>query len=546
MILEKLKNRIKGSKIYEVSSKGIRRLYFPYSRGTAKMKVNTWFEVVNDKLQLFCRVSCENQHYNWEKEKEKDIIEEMYNKFYEIINDCEEERKKVPLDVRLSDDIVPVHQDSMLHQAQALRFCCSMKASALFADTGTGKSKIAIDLAQSRYEAGQINKVLIFCPVSTKKNFQDEINKWEKHNDLEWKIVGLESMSQSEMTVLNTLEWADSETMIVVDESHLCKTPTALRSVRIKACCDKTSYKLIMTGTPAESVKDMYMQYSLLSDLIIQENSWLTFEDKYLITDQRGDIIGYKNVDHLMSLLEPYTYQVTKEEVLTLPSKRFETIHCDLTEAQQYEYDKLKTELLEKLDAFENEYVPSSLIFKYFGLMQQVSCGFISNNEDLRDLGSCKYEAVKATNYNDGQSIFFCKYLYELDKLVEFLGRENCAVFTGMNREDRDAEKDEFTSGKRKYFVATMGSGGIGLNGLQQCNRIIFWSNSFKYTERKQCIGRIDRKGQEREMFIYDISPNCGIEKRINQNLSRKGNLSDEIKSLLKDKTKLKNYIKKL
>lgn len=98
----------------------------------------------------------------------------------------------------------------------------------------------------------------------------------------------------------------------------------------------------------------------------------------------------------------------------------------------------------------------------------------------------------------------------------------------------------------KKYFVATMGSGGTGLNGLQHCNRIVFWSNSFKYTERKQCIGRIDRKGQENEMIIYDMHSNCGIETRIASNLARKGNLADEIKQKLHDKTELKKYILEL
>src|SRR5690606_24973928 len=230
-------------------------------------------------------------------------------------------RKKTPLHERLSDDIIPVHENSLLHQAQALRFCCSMKVSALFADTGTGKSKIAIDLAVSRFEAGQIKKVQVFCPVSTKNNFQEQIDLWCKNSNIEWRLTGLETMSFSEIEVLQTLDYCDKDTMIIIDESHNCKTPFAKRSKRIKACCDKTSYKILLTGTPAESIKDLYMQYAMLSDLIIGEKNWIDFEAKYLIVDDRGDIIGHKNVEHLMGLVEPYTYQIRKEDVLQLPDK---------------------------------------------------------------------------------------------------------------------------------------------------------------------------------------------------------------------------------
>ena len=548
MNLSNLQKRIKGSRLYYAKNSGVERLYFPYKRNATQTKFNIWFEIVNDRITPFVKVYCPNQHENWETNIENELMEGILDQFSEIINDCELERRETPLDERLKDDVVPVSEGSMLHQAQALRFCCSMKVSALFADTGTGKTKIAVDLAASRYEAGQIKKVLIFCPVSTKKNFRDEIDKWYKGVDLEWNIVGLETMSSSEITVLRTLDWVDNETMIIIDESHNCKTPTAKRSKRILACCEKCSYKVIMTGTPAESVKDMYMQYAMLSQLIIGEPNWLKFEEKYLICDSRGDIIGYKNVDYLMGLLEPYTYQVRNEDVMDLPAKHFHTISCDLNYLQNDKYYELKEELLEKLDNFEkDEPVPATLIFRYFGKMQQVSCGFIKDDDgNITDLGTEKFNQLHCTGYDIGQTLFFCKYLWEVDKLTSFLGRDNCAVFTGENREIRDDEKDDFTVGKRKYFVATMGSGGTGLNGLQHASRIVFFSNSFKYTERKQCIGRIDRKGQVNEMEIYDMRPECGIEYRISNNLNRKGNLSEEIRVLLKKQSDIKNYVQEL
>lgn len=548
--LKSIQARIKRSRLWVHPKSGEERLYIEgFTRRTAKMKANAYLQIVNDRITPFVDVYCEQQGEAWEDNYKRPIVDRMWSQFHEIIYDCELERKKVPLNERLEDDIVPVHEDSMMHQAQALRFCCSMKVSALFADTGTGKTKVAINLAVSRFEAGQIKKVLIFCPVSTKKNFKDEIQKWYKGEGLEWNIVGLETMSSSDVTVLKTLAWTDHETMIIVDESHACKTPFAKRSKRIKACCDKTSYKLIMTGTPAESVKDMYMQYAMLSELIIGEPNWLKFEEKYLIVDDRGDIIGYKNVDYLMGLVEPYTFQIRKEDCLQLPDKNFKTISCSLNSDQAEKYEKTKAELLEKLEHFhENDLqVPSVLIFLYFTKLQQIACGFYKDEDDnLEILGNGKWDEIDKTEYQDGQTIFFCKYLLEVAQLVNFLGAENCAVFTGDNRNERDAEKDMFTAGNKKYFVATMGSGGTGLNGLQHCNRIVFWSNSFKYTERKQCIGRIDRKGQEREMTIYDMRSICGIESRIASNLARKGNLADEIKKKLHDKTELKKYVQNL
>jgi hypothetical protein len=59
-------------------------------------------------------------------------------------------------------------------------------------------------------------------------------------------------------------------------------------------------------------------------------------------------------------------------------------------------------------------------------------------------------------------------------------------------------------------------------------------------------VGRIDRQGQQKEMYIHDFRTNANIDDKIMQNLKRKGNLSDEIKKQMNDKTKLKKYIESL
>ncbi len=547
MQLSELHKRIKYSRLWKHPKNGNERLYIKHGRNTAKIKISCWLEIVNDKITPHAHVDCIDKHFNWEQRKSEEIKQSILNQYHELINDCELKRKKIPLHERLTDCVIPVHENSLLHQAQALRFCCTMKVTALFADTGTGKSKIAIDLAVSRYEAEQINKVIIFCPVSTKKNFADEIKKWTLNTDLKWQIVGLESISGSDRIFLEILDSVDNDTMIIIDESHLCKTPTAKRSKRVLQCCNKCSYKVIMTGTPADSVRDLFMQYAMLSLLIINEPNWLKFEEKYLILGgYSGDeVVGYKNVDYLMGLLEPYTYQISKEECLNLPCKHFKEQSCVLTEMQDRIYEDTKQELLHKLEYLEDEFIPSSLIFKYLTKLQQISCGFYVESDEIQDLGTYKFELLDKLKISE-QVIIFCKYLFEVDKIVEHIGNEKCAVFTGNNRNERDKEKDLFTQGVKQFFVATMSSGGTGLNGLQHCNKIIFWSHSFKYREHKQCVGRIDRQGQTREMYIYNFRPNCGIENKIASNLNRKQNLADEIKSMLNEKTKLKQYVESL
>jgi SNF2 family DNA or RNA helicase len=540
-ILEKIQSRIKYSRLYHNGKS--ERLYISYGQQGNGIKTSAWLEVVNDAIQVFVRVeNIRHQNY-YDDELAARYRIEIERQFHEIIHRCEMERKKVPLHERLRDDVVPVYDDrSLQHQVDALRFCCSMKVSALYADTGTGKSKIAIDLAVSRYEAGQIKKVLVFLPVSTKKNFQNQIAQWCTCKELVWKLVGHESMGSSDRTVLEVLGFVDSETQIIIDESHAIKTPTAKRSKRIKQVCEHTSYKLVMTGTPVtDNVHDLYMQYSVLSHEIIGVRDWKKFEERYLIMGGRlGDeIIGYKNIDHLIGLLEPYTYQIAKEECLILPAKTFHTHTCALNSKQETLYFAEKERLLEVIlsDNFR-----ATDIFHSFTRMQQICSGYHAGEV----IGTEKIGLLQSIPLQE-KTVFFCKYLFEIDLLVEYLGRRNCALFTGCNPAERDSELAAFVKGNRQYFVATMQSGGTGLNGLQEvCNEVVFFSNSFSYFHRKQSIGRIDRQGQQRAMIIRDMRTEANIDDKIMRNLARKGNLANEIKQMMLDKTLLKKYVEEL
>lgn len=543
MILEQLQARIKNSRLHIGEKNGVQRLYIRYGQNGRGVKTSAWLEVVNDRITPMVKV--ENiYHANlYDNKLAERYKEEISRQFHEIINNCELERKKVPLHERLRDDVIPVYDaNSLRHQASALRFCCSMKVTALYADTGTGKSKIAIDLAVSRFEARQIKKVLVFLPVSTKKNFQKQIALWSKSEDITWMLIGHETIGSSNRAVFEVLKFVDSETQIIIDESHAIKNPIAKRSKRIRMICEKTSYKLIMTGTPVTSgVHDLYMQYAVLSSLIIGVRDWKKFEEKYLIMGGMfGDeIIGYKNIDHLAGLLEPYTYQIAKEEAIELPAKQFRRHGCDLT-SEQWEYYLIEKEWL--LEKIKSDDFQATDIFQSFLRMQQICCGFYQGEF----IGTEKLWLVDQL-VKDEPIVFFCKYIFEIHLLVEHLGVENCAVFTGENPKERDSELEQFVSGHKKYFVATMQSGGTGLNGLQTvCRHVVFFSNSFNYIHRKQSIGRIDRQGQERDMFVHDFCTSAKIDDKIMNNLRRKGNLADEIKQMMLDRTKLKEYIEEL
>jgi SNF2 family DNA or RNA helicase len=302
-----------------------------------------------------------------------------------------------------------------------------------------------------------------------------------------------------------------------------------------------------MTGTPVtEHVHDLYMQYFVLSPLIIGVPDWRKFEENYLIMGGRlgNEILGYKNLEYLMSLVEPYTYQITKEECIDLPAKHFHTYYCDLNEGQQRLYEREKKWLL---TVIQGNFFRVTDIFQSFVRMQQICSGFYHGADDYAEFVSTDKMKMLTSLPTTEKIVFFCKFIFEMEMLTNYFGRDKCALFSGQNPKKRDSELMAFVEGEKQYFVATMQSGGTGLNGLQSvCKHMVFFSNSFSYFHRKQSIGRIDRVGQDSEMHVHDFCTTAKIDEKIMQNLYRKGNLVDEIKALMLDKTKLKNDIENL
>lgn len=546
MVLKELSKRIKGTRYW--SKYGKERLYFNTKTYKDKFcNVKIWLEIINDNVVFQCKVFHERKN-EWEFEAiEERIKYEMSQMYKEVIWDSELERQKTPVHIRLADNTTPVLDDRrMPHQEDAVRFLCAKKVGALFADVGTGKTKIAIDLAESRYIERKITKVLVFCPVSTIQNFKNEVEKFSLQARLIWEYIGIESISTSIAAYNKATSFVDAESMVIIDESHLVKTPDAKRSKHIHKICQQCSYKLIMTGTPiADNVHDLYMQYNMLSNRIMQCDSWSEYERRYVLLGgiTGNEIVGYKNLDYLTGLIEPYTFQIRKEDCLNLPTKAVYTYTCSLTDNQQILYNNTKEELF---SIIENGDYTSDTIFLYLTRLQQISCGYYyNNNGDFVYIGTKKIDLIKEIGIPE-KAIFFCKYLFEVDILVHALGYEHCSVFTGKNRRTREREKDDFVNGKKSYFIATSSSGGTGLNGLQVCNTIFRFSSTYKYIETRQTIGRIERPGQQRNMVIYNILTDAGIDAMIQRSINRKTNLDNEIRALMANKMMLKKFLSEL
>lgn len=428
----------------------------------------------------------------------------------------------------------------------------------LFMEQGTGKTRCVIELAKLR--AHKLSKVIIFCPVSLKRVWRDEILKhtncapgsihiFDGHTSERrlpiafWYIVGIESMSASNRVALTVNALMDDKAFAVVDESTYIKGHRSMRTARLTAYAELARYRLIMTGTPlTNGVVDLFAQMRFLSPKILGYKSFYSFANNHLEYSKKykGMIVRALNTEVLAEKIGPYVYQVTKAECLDLPDKIYKRRYFDRTHSQVCAYEQAKRELL-GIDS-DNYEAMTYAIFRLFTALQQITSGFWSRREDEdatlecvefshRRLG-CLTDVLHEIPANE-KVVIWAKYHYDIAGIARTLANEfpdqPAAFFHGnLSERERNEQLDRFRRDAR-FFVATPSCGGHGLT-LNEAAHHVFYNNGFKFSERLQSEDRSHRIGQIRPVIYWDIICSDTIDERIISALANKEDVANSFR----------------
>lgn len=377
------------------------------------------------------------------------------------------------------------------NQKAAVEKLKRLKVGALFLGCGCGKSQTAVSLVNT---VDDVDLLLWVCPLQTKKNVAEELAKCGCRYPAE--IVGVESIGQSDRIYMETLNLiqAAKKAFLIVDESIKIKNMEAKRTKRLLQIGKHAEYKLILNGTPiTKNIVDIYAQMQFLSPKIMRNMSFYQFRDDYCHYKQwrkngrvqKTVITGFDNVDHLLSIIDPYIFQCSLDLGL---SKQYRTLRWYMSEGERMDYEELKYDLFDK----------------HFSDEKEKDCALLAILSELQHSYCCcaeKFDVIEGLL--DDRTMVYCKYI-----------------------RSREALEQRFPGVK----VMTYGTGSLGLN-LQQYSRIIYFDKTWDYAFREQSEARIYRTGQENDCEYYDLTGDIGLEKMIDQCISRKTSLVEAFKS---------------
>lgn len=469
------------------------------------------------------------------------------------------------------------------HQLDVLARSAFLDVFAIFAEQGTGKSKMTIDTAVNLFLHKKIQHVIILAPIALTYNwereelpkhllptishksfvFRSKEDKSQKGqyrkryflSELDVKKDHLKILIMNLEAIMTTggydllIELLQKDTLLVIDESgKLLKNPRAKRTRKVVELAKSAKYRRILTGTPiTKSPLDLYMQFCFLDKNILGFSNFYSFKHYFedvMLVGPAGKMfpkhVAFKNLDKLHSLVAPHSVRILKKDCLDLPEKIYITQHYELTSEQLEQYGNLKRDNItfpevpvndiELLQAVQSGDVllAKHALTKLLRL-QQILSGYmpLENNRvhqlfSVIDANPRVQALLDAVEDVEGKIIIWCRFVHEIQSLMTLF--KECAVsyYGEMKQKDRQDAYENFKNNPGvRYFIANPSCAGYGLT-INEASTVVYYSNDFNLETRLQSEDRCHRIGQTKNVTYIDIVAVGTIDEHIRRILLEK------------------------
>lgn len=449
------------------------------------------------------------------------------------------------------------------NQQEAFEFAMSHPRCMLDMEMGTGKTRVAIDVAFARED---VRRILIVCPKAVVPVWRENLekfagdNKWccwdqqkgtvkAKTESLkEWYISNKHDYSKF-FVVLNydcvwrspmgTLMIDYDADMVILDESHRAKAAGSKVSKYLALLGNRATYKMCLSGTPmANSPLDVYGQYRFLDKSIFGTNHY-RFLQEYAIMGgpERRFVVGFRNQQDLNRRFQSIAYTCKMSDVadrIKLPDALPPT--CQRV---QLPAKDMKT-CRELADDFIAECGTSNVVVKnVLGKMmrlQQIASGYcvVQDNPTvdprIEELNTAKEDAL-ADRLEDispvAPVVVFCVFRHDLDAIARSAHKAKRDAFEISGSRNQLAEWKQSKGG---VLAVQIQAGAEGID-MTISNHAIYYSIPHSLALYNQSKARLYRPGQKNAVSFCHILAEGTIDEAMYKALIRKEDVIESIKN---------------
>jgi SWI/SNF-related matrix-associated actin-dependent regulator 1 of chromatin subfamily A len=398
------------------------------------------------------------------------------------------------------------HRPPLQHQKEAVQKLVENKKFILADDMGLGKTTSTIIAA---LETGA-KKILIICPATLKINWKREI---ENYSDRSIFISeGKTFSTEHDFVIINydiiknfhdTKKKNESQViaanfdLVVVDEAHYIKNPTAQRTKLINDIAKNVDRLWLLTGTPMTSRPIDYFNLLSLVDSPVSKN-WMAYAIRYCAGYQFNaggrkiwNVTGASNLEELRDRTAGLTLRRLKENVLDLPDKIITPVYLRLRSKM---YEEIMGEYYDWYDKNPEESKSLTVQFTKLTKIRQV----IADEKISQTI-----ELAENIIEQGKKVIIFCNFTDSLNKICEHFGKAAVKVDGTMSKPQRQHSVDSFQeSDKIKVFVGNIKAAGVGIT-LTAAEAVIMNDLSFLPSDHSQAEDRAYRYGQKNNVLVY-------------------------------------------
>lgn len=397
------------------------------------------------------------------------------------------------------------------HQKTALNLLRLNDGFALFMEQGTGKSFPILFRIVELAATKRIRTALIVAPKAVCESWHDKIKQLAFDQQVALSTIKLEIASYD--LVWRRAEYINERwDLVVLDESHYVKSPSAKRTQACQKMCAKAKYRYILTGTPTSNGQlcNIWSQFSCIDPVVVHGrvypkclggDSYYKWIERVAYMDPWHKPFKYKDVNLLQDVIGDMSYRITKDECLDLPERMPDVIlHCQMPQKTRKPYkDMAKDSAIVELDTLAGSGLTRSL------RLRQMASGYLDTENGNRiEFPNPKLTALKELLADwESKVVVFCDFRHSIDAvsgLMSTMGLEH--VILDGRQTDKGVWRRFQEEDKIRAIICQYQSGSAGID-LYAADTIVFFEPSLSSNLTEQARDRIHRIGQRRACSYY-------------------------------------------
>ena len=428
------------------------------------------------------------------------------------------------------------------YQLEGVAFAAGVGRAVLADDMGLGKTIQGVGAAEILAREAGISRVLVVCPASVKSQWRNEIHRFcdrsvqlvtggaaerarQYDNDSFFTVCNYEQVLR-DILAIERVRWD----LIVLDEGQRIKNWESKTARVIKGL--RSPFALVLSGTPLENrLDELYSVVQFVDDRRLPPA--FRFFHRHRVVDEKGKVLGYKNLDQLRANLRPILLRRTREAVLQqLPPRTSEIVRIPPTDEQIELHDThmrivsmiARKPYISEMDLLrlQKALLMCRMSANSTFLVEKQAPGYSSKLEYLEEL----IDGLMAEP--NRKALLFSEWTTMLDLIEPMLGKRKLDYVRldgSVPQKKRQQLVNRFQEDPRCRLFITTNAGSTGLN-LQAANTVINVDLPWNPAVLEQRMGRAHRMGQRQPVQVYVLVTEGTIEESLLGTLSAKHDLA--------------------